>query len=270
MKFIIWCWDYHKFIGGCRIQHKLCHLLNEMGQEAYVTASKTNPQWNTPRYDGSGFDKENTVVIYPECISENKLDAKHVVRWILYHQVADYDSSDYVFKLHEHYHTKNNKCDGFLEIFDYDLSNWKNLKKPRTNDMIAFRKGKWKKDFVKLDYDNWLIYDIYEKHEDEDLLCEVMNSCNNFMCFDDSSFIPIQAVMCGCQTMVVPNPNLNAKQFRTLFPAMKYGIAYGDSPYEINRAKLTAHLVKDHIEKINDSSKESTEKFVEYWKNKLQ
>ena len=269
MKFIIWCWDYHKFVGGCRIMHKLCHLLNEMGEEAYVTAKVTNPEWNTPIYDGSGFDKENTIVIYPECFNDNFLDAKYVVRWLLFHQICEYNPSDYIFKLHGCYRSANDKYDGLLEVFDYDLSSWKNLEIPRTNEMVAFRKGIWKKDSLKLNFENYLIYDDLEKLEDEDLLCRVMNSCKNFVCLDESSFIPIQSVLCGCATMVVPFPGLNAKQYRSIFPAMQYGVAYGDTPYEINRAKLTKHLVRDHITKINDSSIDSARKFVEFWKNEL-
>jgi hypothetical protein len=250
--------------------HRLCHLLNEAGIEAYVTAKNTNPDWNTPVYDESGFDKDNTVVIYPECIPDNLLDAKYVVRWLLFHQIAEYAPSDYVFKLHAHYHSIEDKCDGLLEVFDYDMKSWKKLNLYRNNQMIAYRKGRWKKDFVNLNYDEWMVYDEYEKHEDENILCEVMNSCKKFICFDDSSFIPIQAVLCGCETMVVPMPDVNAEQYRALFPVFKYGIAYGSSPNEIERAKYTKHLVKRHIEKINDSSKDSVQKFIEYWQNELE
>ena len=270
MKFIIWSWGYHKFIGGTRVMHKLCHLLNELGQEAYITTEETNPEWNTPYHDGIDYDRENTVVIYPECFPDNKLDAKHVVRWILYHQVADYAPTDLVFKLHTHYFSKNDKCDGFLEVFDYDIRNWKNLNLERNNNMIAYRKGAWKKNYMQLDFDNFIVYDDYEKHEDEKMLCEVMNSCQTFICCDDSSFLPVQAVLCGCDAIVVPNPDINAEDYRKVFPLTKYGIAYGNSPNEIERAKYTKHLVKRHIEKINDSSKDSVKKFIEFWQNELE
>ena len=103
-------------------------------------------------------------------LSDNKLDAKHVVRWILYHQVADYAPSDYVFKLHSHYHSKDDKCDGYLEVFDYDIRNWKNLNLERKHNMIAYRKGAWKKNYMELNFDDFIVYDDYEKHEDENLL----------------------------------------------------------------------------------------------------
>ena len=250
--------------------HKLCHLLNEAGEEAYVTAKVTNPEWNTPVYDESGFDIENTIVIYPECIPDNLLEAKYVVRWLLFHQVAEYAQSDYVFKLHAHYHSINDKCDGLLEVFDYDTRSWKNLKLNRNKQMIAYRKGLWKKDFVDLNYDEWLVYDDYEKHEDEDILCEVMNSCKTFICFDDSSFIPIQAVLCGCDTIVVPMPDVSAEQYRTLFPVMKYGIAYGKSFEEIHRAKYTKNLLRRHVQKYTDGSLGSVQKFIEFWQNELE
>lgn len=250
--------------------HRLCHLLNEMGEEAYITSQETNPDWNTPYYDGSGYDKENTVVIYPECIPDNKLDAKHVVRWLLYHQVAEYNPTDYVFKLFNYYHSINNRCDGYLKVLDYKVDQWRDLNLDRTHNMIAFRKGKWKKDFVQIDINDIIIYDEIEKEEDESILSEMMNKCSRFICFDDSSFIPVQAALCGCESIVIPDPNLNAEQWRSIYPAMKYGIAYGNSQYELDRAKFTKNLVRWNIEKINKNCSESVKEFVEFWKDKLQ
>jgi hypothetical protein len=267
MKFIIWTWDYSKFVGGVRIQHKLCHLLNMLGAEAYVTCEITNPEWNTPIYDGNGFDKENTIVIYPECIQDNLLDAKYVVRWLLYHQVADYDENDYVFKLFEHFHSKNNKCDGILRVLDYDLSPWKNLNQQRTHNMIVVRKGAWKLNHIKINLPNLIIYDDIEKENSEDVIAEYMNICEQVICLDDTCLIAAQAALCGCISIVVPDPKYNAKQWKELLPAMKFGIAYGNSPLEIEHAKFTKNLVRYNVQKISDQSIHHVSDFIEYWKN---
>lgn len=271
MKFIIWCWDYHKFVGGVRIQHKLCHLLNELGHEAYITAKNTNPLWNTPTYDGSGFDKENTVVIYPECISENLLDAKHVVRWLLFHQIADYNPNDYIFKLFDHYVSKDNICHGILKVLDYDLKPWYDRNLERPYNMVCLRKGIWKKSYpIDSSLRFHFIQDEIEKeYKDENLVAYCMNRSKYYVCYDESSFIPIQAALCGCIPIVIPAPYYTADQWRENFPAWKYGIAYGFSKDEINHAISTNHLIRDHVESFNDNY-DSVKEFVKFWENKLQ
>ena len=104
MKFVIWTWDYNKHVGGVRVLHKLCDTLNSLGQEAYVTCEITNPEFDTPKIDVGDIDFENTVVIYPECIYDNPLGAKHVVRWLLWNAVEKYSSeTDYIFKIYRNY-----------------------------------------------------------------------------------------------------------------------------------------------------------------------
>jgi len=267
MKFIVWCWDYSRFIGGVRVMHKLCHVLNSLGADAYVTAKKTNPDWNTPVYDGNGFDKEQTVVIYPECIPDNLLDAKHVVRWILYHQVAEYDPSDHVFKLFEHYHTHGNKCDGMLQIFDYPMEKWHDQNLERTFNMVLYRKGAWKQPFVNLNLPNKFIYDEIEKEQDENIIATCMNKSINFVSFDDCSYAANQAAMCGCNSIVIPDPRLDAENWRIQRPFLKYGVAYGFDEKEVKYAQETRHLVKPYLQGFNDRSTEHGQNFIEYWKN---
>ena len=268
MKFIIWCWDYSKFIVGVRVMHKLCDILNSLGTEAYVTAKKTNPDWNTPVYDGNGFDKEQTVVIYPECISDNLLDAKHVVRWILYNQVAEYNPLDHVFKLFKGYYTHGDKCDGMLQILDFHLEKWYDQNLERPYNMVLYRKGAWKQPYIDLSIANALIYDEIEKEENEDLIANCMNKSINFISYDDCSFAANQAAMCGCNTIIVPHPNIDADTWRSKREGyLKYGVAYGFDEKEIKYAQETRHLIKPYLQSFNDQSIGHGQNFIEYWKN---
>jgi hypothetical protein len=97
-----------------------------------------------------------------------------------------------------------------------------------------------------------------------------MNSCKTFICFDDSSFIAIQAALCGCDTIILPMPNVNSEQYRSIFPIMKYGMAYGKSENEIIRAKYTKHLLRRHVQKYSDGSLGSVKKFIEFWQKELE
>ena len=276
MKFIVWCWDYSKFIGGVRVMHKLCHLLNSLGGDAYVTAKVTNPDWNTPVYDGNGFDKEQTVVIYPECISDNLLDAKHVVRWILFHQTAHYTETDYVFKLCEKYYTHGDKCDGMLEISDFSLDKWKDFNIPREFNMLLYRKGAWKQPFVNpnlkkpfddLNFDNIIIYDEIEKEQDEYFIADCFNKCQTFISYDECSFISCQAALCGCDSIVIPHPDLSADEWRKIYNGFLYGVAYGFEQKELDYARETRHLVRSHLQGINDKSVQSCQNFLDFWTN---
>ncbi|MBD3839357.1 MAG: hypothetical protein IE878_03090 [Epsilonproteobacteria bacterium] len=112
MKFIIYSHRYDINSGGLIVLHFLCHLLNNLGYEAYLWPSYrpifnnkrpikslgqfvkyyrkelhrsfiVNKNWNTP-IAKRGQELENAIVIYPEVVDGNPLNAKDVVRWLLH------------------------------------------------------------------------------------------------------------------------------------------------------------------------------------------
>lgn len=271
MKFIIWTWEWSKQIGGVRALHNLCHQLNELGEEAYITTKKKNFLLNTPYHDPDmPFDLENTVVIYPECIDKNLLNAKHVVRWILYHQdiTANYGENDYVFKFLESYWSKKEKCDGILTLFDFNLDFWKNNYKERPYNMIALRKGSGKYNpKYHMNLKNIFVYDELEKEKDETIIKNFMNKSENFICFDSCSFVAAQAALCGCLTVVIPDNGYSKEQWISDHDFLRYGIAYGFD--DIHHARSTQHLVKSHLREIESKGKDTVKEFIAFWKNKI-
>jgi len=92
MKYIVWSYDYMDASAGQKTMHRLCHELNEAGQEAYVYFRGVNPEWNTPYYDGP-FD-ENWLAIYPEICTNNPIPGipdENVIRWMLNRAHAHYE-----------------------------------------------------------------------------------------------------------------------------------------------------------------------------------
>lgn len=79
---------YQQTSGGVRALHYLCHALNLMGEEAYITTPSTHPQLRTPvltddisqRHVDAG---RSPIVIYPEVIPDNPRGALNVVRYLL-------------------------------------------------------------------------------------------------------------------------------------------------------------------------------------------
>lgn len=102
--FIIYAPAYKDDSGGIIVLHKLCHLLNELGHQAYLWPNQfgvrptlwkkikrslkkfpyhTNSEYNTPIANKSLFH-ENSIVVYSEVDYGNPLAAKNVVRWLLH------------------------------------------------------------------------------------------------------------------------------------------------------------------------------------------
>jgi len=81
--------DYRESSAGVRVMHRLCHMLNTQGLEAYVVGAEVvNPQWVTPCLDiktSIRHRRENRVpiAIYPEIITGNPLNAAVCVRYML-------------------------------------------------------------------------------------------------------------------------------------------------------------------------------------------
>lgn len=74
--------------GGIRAMHQLCHALNLMGEEAYVTTSTVSERLRTPTLTNQlvaihNAQKRKPIVIYPEVINDNPFKAEYVVRYLL-------------------------------------------------------------------------------------------------------------------------------------------------------------------------------------------
>jgi predicted O-linked N-acetylglucosamine transferase (SPINDLY family) len=74
--------------AGPRALHYLCHVLNELGYEAYITTSKTNPRLRTPLLTQDIIQKHKAadripVAVYPEVARGNPLQQPVIARWLL-------------------------------------------------------------------------------------------------------------------------------------------------------------------------------------------
>lgn len=95
MKPIVICTpDYTHSSNGIRALHDLCHHINMMGGTARLLLvcedaikscepAQMNPDWCTPGLqDSEAHFLQDGIVIYPETISGNPLQARNVARWM--------------------------------------------------------------------------------------------------------------------------------------------------------------------------------------------
>lgn len=86
--FYILCSRYTHLSSGIRCLYLLCHHLNRLGYEAYVTRGGAPRHLVAPRADRSLIEANrrrgrDDIVVYPEVVAGNPLGGKKVVRYLL-------------------------------------------------------------------------------------------------------------------------------------------------------------------------------------------
>lgn len=153
-QFIIHSYGYSENTGGSIALHRLCDLINRSGRDAYLCPivdplpadiHKTRPvrravlklrDWVNKKtaidfktFHGFRtpvklrFNVDEAIVVYPEIIAGNPLNAKNVVRWLLHKPgfhtgVVDYGPADLIFYYQEAFNSNELKqvCGGQLYI----------------------------------------------------------------------------------------------------------------------------------------------------------
>lgn len=291
MRFIIMAPAYTEWSGGIIVLHKLCHILNQLGENACLHPMvneyplswgnhlteirekikimrgkyKTNPSLHTPVIKKlTQDDLDNAIIIYPEIVSGNPLKAKNVVRWFLHH--PGYQTGNVNYFTRELYFSYaafgrdfklygSHTSDTVLHVFHQmsDVYNEIGASDERKGTAYCLRKGKGRE----------IVHDISEsiliddkKHEE---VAEIFKRVKYFISYDLYTGYSLFAIMCGCIPIVIPEENLSLTEWQS-DPNMRLGIAYGFDQVEeaIQNRDVALHLI---AEKENESIR-NVEKFI--------
>ncbi|GGZ00480.1 WavQ [Shewanella fodinae] len=289
-KYIVMSPSFNEINGGVVVLHKLCHILNELGEEAYlfhyrdnyllnsnaffsslygVTKNylkilsrgfKTNKSLSTPIIKNipKDIDSDNWVVIYPEVVLGNPLGAKNVVRWLL-HQPGFhngnilYGPGELYFKFNSaiyDFHVQGSTMSPLeLKVIHYPLEHYNQIDvaQQRSGTAYCIRKGRGKP--LVHDLKNSILIDGLSHAE----TAKIFKSVKRFISYDTLTAYSIFAVLCGCESVVIPDNGVTKEQW---YPNVEdqYGIAYGLSKSELSQASETKHLVLGRVWEHTDQS----------------
>lgn len=287
-KYIIYARPFNIDSGGAIVLHLLCHLLNKNGYEAYLwpikpeidkkrpikslirllkyelmflsKMFKTNKSFNTPHANLK--DLEDSIVIYPEIVYGNPLNAKNVVRWLLHK--PGFHKGKFYFGNNELLFGFGKPCSGsgieiteentlIIKYIMTDIYKQTNFSE-RKGSCHMIRKGK-NKPFIH--DENSVLVDQFSHEE----LQKIFNQVKYFISYDTYTYYSVYASLCGCISIIVPDEGVSKEEW---YPEVedRYGKAYGLN--DINYSIETKQKMLEYIE----SQKEKNNISVKYFVNK--
>lgn len=195
------------------------------------------------------FDKNKTIVIYPEMVYGNFLNAKKVVRYFLYYNRFPgddnaYGKDDLFICYREIFNDERlNPQRLKLELLSFDSELYKQTNfGERKGNCYILRKGKDRTDLPK-QLDGIVIDNLSEKEK-----IRIFNECEYCYCYDLQTFYSTIACICGCKVIIVPEEGKTRADYLT-GDDKKYGVAFGLDEEEIKYATDTCHLVKEQLQR---------------------
>lgn len=265
MKFVIHVPSWNEMSGGDNVLWNLGRTLTEKGHDAKMWVESTNHSANfifTQYTNQIGYG-DDTVVIYPELILGNPLQAKRIVRWVLYgsHMYDRYDPNEIIYYFAPF--CQNHIPKKILRIF-YIPPNM-DTTMPRTNEScFALKKGA---------RNSWARAQFYASSPQGiniESLCnhshviETFKTTKYFHCHDPATFLVIMALMCGC--IVIQYPYIEGQTREQWEHSACYGVgkikglAYGleELPY----AESTIGEASEQWKNYMDSSESTVDQFI--------
>ena len=190
------------------------------------------------------FNRNKTIVIYPEDMYGNPLGAKHVVRWLLYHykhenEPGAYGKDDMFVCYRNIFNSSNLNPKGItlhVAYFDNLLYRQYNFG-PRSGKCYILRKGRSRKDLPE-HFDG----PVYDNDMTQEELVKMFNEHEYCYSYDTQSFYSTIAMVCGCKSIVVMEPGKTVEDYLGENERRHYGIAYGDTPEQLEYAAKTKEL----------------------------
>ncbi|MDD6134935.1 MAG: hypothetical protein PUB49_09635 [Selenomonadaceae bacterium] len=211
---------------------------------------------------------DDTIVIYPEIVYGNPLRAKNVVRWLCYYypyNVDDnnaYSTNDFFVAYRDIFNNEVLNPKGLLlKVNNFDGELYRNYNhEERHGCCYIIRKGIARKDLPS-SFDGPIIDDLPEAEK-----IKVFNHSEYCYSYDTQTFYSSIAALCGCKSIVVLEPGRTKQCYRD-DNDLDYGVAWGCSEEELQRAQSTVCKLQEVIDDWERKNIESVNAFLSYCDN---
>lgn len=261
--------DFNEHSSGIRVLHYLCHVLNLLGYEAYVHASRVSPNLWTPVLTDEimrchFLARRKPIAIYPEVVRGTPLGIGLKVRYLLNEpgKIAGHTEFD-----------DDEITIGYRSAFVKDPAT--PLLMMPTSDPAVFHPGLPEPErsgryffFNRLLDRGGALQPLTEDAEEISPrkprsmteLAEIFRKAELLFCYENGA-ISVEARMCGCPVVYLPNPIMLPE-----CPAEKWGrmgLAWGASDDEIRHAKDTVgHFYSASLQLYEDFDRQLAQ-FIE-------
>lgn len=260
--FIIFAPSYDEKIGGVIVLHHLASLLSEAGRDVRLWPFEKPPSrgwwpwrallWHlrelVRRYLALGgfkvapgaclrlarsSDLEGAIVLYPEVVDGNPLQAERVVRWFLHRPgfhtgKVGFGAKELHFFYQKAFDFKFEGAQSGGELFLVKIFTdiYKNEgKENRSGRCYILKKGANR--VAGMDLSDGVVIDDLE-HRD---IAKIFNRVEYCISYDPYTLYSFYAAMCGCKSIIVPLEGLSKEQWQPS-EELRYGLAYGEDDLE--------------------------------------
>lgn len=278
--FIIFAPEYSDGSGGIMFLHLLADELVRLGERALIWPM----HWKRRSYPKGLFQRtaqkqlagmmpgtlahlaspsnplRDAIIVYPEIVAGNPLNAEHVVRWLLYPPSlrgtsATFGASDLYFKASD-FSDDVTLTGGaqLLHLFSVHPAYTDRGNKERHGTCYMLRKQAQKPILHDPDHDVCL------DGLDHETIAAEFNRCERFICYDEATMYAQFAALCGCLPVVVPGIFRDRAAWSADRPIAKYGVAFGFD--DIDHAIKTQHLLAEDLRNLELEGRATVRDFV--------
>jgi hypothetical protein len=211
--FIVVIGPYRSSSAGIRVMHRLCHLLNVIGQQATVTTDVVNPLWNTPAATGIS---DESILIYPESLSGNPCGAKRIIRYVLNKPgllggTSHYDDEEMVFYYQERFReaaqaatreSLDSRRELPISIIEPDLF-YHDRSLPRLYDCLYIGKGAHLREKFRLQHEDKVVTISSTYPTTRALTAKLLQGCRILYTYDDCTALTREAIICGARVQLI-------------------------------------------------------------------
>jgi hypothetical protein len=254
--------------AGIGCLYRLCDELNRRGFPSYITgATESTPKLLAPLTSlrkARHLCRGGYTAVYPETVPGNPLGARSVARWVLNRPgllggEALFDESELVFCYSDVFASYvGNRLAGRLymptideEIFfcdDEDISR-------RSLECFYVGKSTWKDGVL----DRSRAFEITRQTPSKRELGKLFRAARVFYCFDNSTIMIYEALMCGCPVVVIPDGTQTKEDFQRLELGTT-GIAWG--PDELPGVTVDLPGLRERYQRVKSDFRTQFDNFI--------